>query len=287
MCRSLVMRVVGLKPMERNARLCGESTWARQGYRETQHGWSCLDLEKRLDDLIGHCHMKSLVHVQFSATGRKLSGTPCNVEMCSTFGSTNRAPAKPSASPLCNLQVDAFPCKAVSDLFMRNTQGRLEKVGWQKERMKYSCTLFLSWSLTEAFGAWSKSKQPCKLLLPAANSMGEPKCCVEVSAEFYLSSSTSSPSFTLSSWRRGWEQTGLNFQATKNPLLLKLLSFRWFCWLESSASHSYHAGAMRVLYKLYPAPRHLWLNDQWLHIATLNLYDFCPGLSLAFTKGYE
>lgn len=71
--------------------------------------------------------MKSVVHGQFSAMkGRKLSGTSCNVTMCSTFGSTNGTPTKPPAFPVHNPQVDTFPCKAIS-LAVNNTHDRLEE----------------------------------------------------------------------------------------------------------------------------------------------------------------
>lgn len=115
--------------------------------------------------------------------------------------------------------------------------------------------------------------------------MGKPQRCGEVSAEFYLSSLASFPTLTLSSWRRGWGQMGLNFQPTKKIL----------CWWNYCLSDGFvcfrsqlHTHTMLVPWRCFTnSLRHLWLSDQWLHIAAFNLYDFCPGLGLALTNGYE
>lgn len=104
----------------------------------------------------------------FNHEGKKLSGISCNVTMCSTFGSTNRAPTKPSASPLCNLQVDTFPCKAMSlavnEKYTRQARGGGVTGGKNK---RYLCSLPvlepLTYSLAPAVNPNSPASFFCQL----------------------------------------------------------------------------------------------------------------------------
>lgn len=129
---------------------------------------------------------------------------------CSTFPSTCRAPANPSAYPLLHLQVGPFPCKAISlavpEKYTRQARG-------QKERIKCASIKTLPTSGTSDFPVdpWSSPQQPCKLHLPVANSIGEPERRLEVSAKCALSCCASFPLFKLNKRSRG---RGLNFQPT-------------------------------------------------------------------------
>lgn len=117
------------------------------GYREMLDG-PCLDLEKWLDDLIGHCQTKSVVHSQFSVMRGESSLGLLVIWQCSP-----RLPAlaehllsyRPSLYIIYRLVFSHV--KPRHWLWTRNTRGSLEEVGWEKERIKYACAFFQSWSL--------------------------------------------------------------------------------------------------------------------------------------------
>ena len=113
----------------------------------------------------------------FNHEGRKLSGTPCNVTTCSTFGSTNRAPTKPSASSLHNLQVGTFPCKAilltVNEKYTRQARGGEVTKGKNKI---YLCALPvlepLTYSLVPGVNPSSPASFFCHLPTASGNQNG-------------------------------------------------------------------------------------------------------------------